>query len=70
MRVAALTPTQRRRREEIEGLIRVAEPFLNLVLAVGERISRVMEREDYEYYPPRSRRLSPSEEEPAQTRSG
>jgi hypothetical protein len=29
------------------------------VLAVGERISRVVEREDVEYYPPRVTRESP-----------
>jgi hypothetical protein len=29
-------------------------PFLNLVLAAGDRISRVVEREDSEYYPVRS----------------
>lgn len=68
--MASLTPAQRRRREDVERVIRVAEPFLNLVLAVGERITRVVEREDYDYYPPRPRSLSPSEEDSAQTRSG
>ena len=28
-------------------------PALDLVLAAGDRVSRVVEREDTEYYPPR-----------------
>jgi hypothetical protein len=36
-------------------VIRLAVPALNLVLAVGERISRIVEPEDHEYYPPRTR---------------
>ena len=51
--VAAMTPEQLRRRERIEGLIRLMAPGLNLVLAVGERVSRLVEPEDAEYYPPR-----------------
>ena len=51
--MAPLTPEQLRRRERIESLIRVAAPALNLVLAVGERISKLVEPEDHEYYPPR-----------------
>jgi hypothetical protein len=39
----------------VESLIRIAAPALNLVLAVGERISRIVEPEDHEYYPPRTR---------------
>lgn len=53
--MAPLTPDQLRRRERIESLIRVAAPALNLVLAVGERISKLVEPEDHEYYPPRAR---------------
>jgi hypothetical protein len=49
-----LTPTQRRRRDRIERLIRLVAPGLDLVLAVGDRISRLVEPEDQEYYPPRS----------------
>lgn len=48
-----LTPDQRRTRERIESLIRLAQPGLNLVLAVGERLSRIVEPDDPEYYPPR-----------------
>jgi hypothetical protein len=37
----------------VEGVIRVIAPALDLVLAAGDRISRVVERDDVEYYPPR-----------------
>jgi hypothetical protein len=56
--VAQLTPDQLRTRQQIEGLIRLAAPALDLVLAVGERVSRIVEREDVEYYPPRVTRES------------
>jgi hypothetical protein len=48
-----LTPEQIRTRRRVEGVIRAIAPALDLVLAVGDRISRVVEREDVEYYPPR-----------------
>jgi hypothetical protein len=51
--MATLTPEQRRRREQVETLIRAAAPVLNLVLAFGERLSRLVEPDDPEYYPPR-----------------
>ena len=57
--MAPLTPDQLRTRQRIEGLIRLMSPALDVVLAVGERISRVVEREDVEYYPPRVTRESP-----------
>jgi hypothetical protein len=44
------TARQQLARERIEGLIGLAAPVLDLVLSVGERISRVVARED-EYYP-------------------
>lgn len=50
-----LTPDQVRRRERVEKLIRLAAPGLNLILAVGERVSRLVEPEDHEYHPPRAR---------------
>ena len=53
--MAPLTPDQLRTRERVETAIRIAAPALNLVLAVGERISKIAEREDHEYYPPRTR---------------
>ena len=56
--MAPLTPDQLRTRQRIEGLIRLAAPALDLVLAVGERISKVVEPDDVEYYPPRVSRES------------
>jgi hypothetical protein len=63
--VAQLTPGQLRTRQRVEGLIRLAAPALDLVLAVGERVSKVVEPEDVEYYPPRV--TSESAPPPAQT---
>jgi len=54
-----MTPDQVRRREQVESLIGLAAPALNLVLAVGERISKMVEPEDTEYYPPRTTREEP-----------
>jgi hypothetical protein len=48
-----LTPDQLRTRERFESVIRMAAPALNLVLAAGERLSRLVEPDDPEYYPPR-----------------
>lgn len=53
-----MTPDQLRTRQRIEGLIRLMAPALDVVLAVGERVSRIVEREDVEYYPPRVTRES------------
>jgi hypothetical protein len=53
LRVAPLTPDQLRTRERVETVIRLASPALNLVLAIGERLSKFVEPEDHEYYPPR-----------------
>jgi len=52
--MAQLTPDQLRMRERVESLIRLAAPGLNLMLAAGERLSRLVEPDDPEYYPPRS----------------
>ena len=52
--MSELTPTQRRVRERVEGLISAASPLLDLLLATGDRISRIVEPEDHEYYPVRS----------------
>ena len=65
--MAELSDRQRATRERIEGVIATAAPFLDVVLAVGERISRIAEPTDHEYYPVRAgneRRL------PARTGSG
>lgn len=40
-------------RGRFEKAISLAAPLLDLVLAVGERISRIAEPVDYEYYPVR-----------------
>lgn len=57
--MAPLTPAQRRTRARIETAIRLAAPGLNLVLAVGDRLSRLIEPDDHEYYPPRGTRPGP-----------
>ena len=54
-----MTPDQLRTRQRIEGMIRLMSPALDAVLAVGERVSRIVEREDVEYYPPRVTHESP-----------
>jgi hypothetical protein len=56
--MAPLTPEQLRTRRRVESLIRLMAPALDVVLAVGDRVSRVVEREDVEYYPPRVTRSS------------
>jgi hypothetical protein len=56
--MAPLTPDQLRTRGRVEGLIRLAAPALDLVLAVGERLSKIVEPQDVEYYPPRVTRES------------
>jgi hypothetical protein len=49
-------------RERFEGAIGLAAPFLDLVLAIGDRISRVAEPEDHEYYPVRAPESPPAGE--------
>ena len=51
--MAELTPSQLQTRERVESLIGLAAPALDLVLLIGDRISRVVEPEDHEYYPAR-----------------
>jgi hypothetical protein len=51
--VAKLTADQIRTRERVETVIRLMAPALNLVLATGERLSRIVEPDDPEYYPAR-----------------
>ena len=50
-----MTPEQLRKREQAETFIGLVAPALNLILAVGDRLSRIVERDDPEYYPPRPR---------------
>lgn len=42
--------------EKIEAAIVAVSPLLDLVLKVGEKISRIAEPVDYEYYPVRGER--------------
>lgn len=51
--MAELTPSQLKTRERVESLIGSLAPLLDLVLAAGDRISRVVEPEDHNYYPAR-----------------
>ena len=48
------TPDQVRRRDRLETLIGLAAPVLDFVLAVGDRVSRIVERDDLDYIPPPS----------------
>jgi hypothetical protein len=48
-----LTPSQLRTRERVELLIKLMEPGLNAILSAGDRISRLVEPEDHDYYPAR-----------------
>ena len=56
--MAHMTPDQLRTRRRIEGVIRLMSPMLDTVLAIGERVSKAVEPEDTEYYPPRVTRHS------------
>ena len=60
--MAQLTPDQRRTRARVETLIKLMSPFLNVVLAGGERLSRLVEPVDHEYYPPRTGQVEPPPE--------
>ena len=63
-----LTPEQRRTRDRVERVIRLMAPGLNLVLAAGDRISRWVEPDDYEYYPIRTS-LPDGDEQPKKERA-
>jgi hypothetical protein len=51
--MGSLTPDQLRTRRRVESVISLMAPALDVVLAVGDRVSRIVERDDPEYYPPR-----------------
>jgi hypothetical protein len=51
--VAELSASQWRTRERVESLIGLMAPALDLVLVAGDRLSRLVEPEDYDYYPAR-----------------
>jgi hypothetical protein len=57
--VANLAPGQIRNRERVETLIRLMAPGLNLILSAGERLSRIVEPEDTDYYPVRPPTVEP-----------
>jgi hypothetical protein len=44
------TPEQMRRRDQVEGVLRLATPFLDLVLAAGERFSRIVSPAEDDHY--------------------
>jgi len=44
--VAPLTPAQQARRDRVEGLIALAAPLLDLVLAAGDRVARIVGPDD------------------------
>ena len=46
------TPEQVRNRERFEALIKLMAPALDVLLTVGDRVSRIVEREDLGYVPP------------------
>jgi len=48
-----MTPREQLRRERVESLLVLAAPVLDLVLAGGDRLSRLVGSED-EYYPIRA----------------
>ena len=47
------TPQQQQRRARFEGIIGLAAPFLDLMLVVGDRVSRVVSPDD-DYIPIRA----------------
>ena len=65
----ALTPEQRRTRDRVETVIRLMAPGLNLVLAAGERLSRIVEPDDSEYYPIRTSLSEGDGEQPKEQRA-
>jgi len=46
-----LDPGQEQNRNRIESAITFVSPVLDLILSVGEKISRKAEPVDHEYYP-------------------
>ena len=58
------TPAQVRTRQRVEGVIRLVAPALDLVLAAGDRLARLVESDDSEYYPPRATKPVDDDEKP------
>lgn len=57
--MAKMTPEQVRTRQRVETVISLMAPVLNTILGVGDRISRIAEPEDADYYPPRMTQAEP-----------
>ena len=51
--MAVRSPAQIANRRRIEGILRIAAPALDLLLAVGDRVSRVAGRNQVDPDPPR-----------------
>ena len=49
--MASLSPHEQADRDRIEALIRLTEPGLDLLLAIGDRVSALVERDD-DWEPP------------------
>lgn len=49
--MANLTPAQITMQRRFDRVIGLAAPLLDAVLGAGERISRIAERADHDYYP-------------------
>jgi hypothetical protein len=49
--MADLTPSQLETRDRVEAVIGLMAPALDAILSVGDRISRIVEPEDVDYYP-------------------
>ncbi len=58
--MAPPTLGQVKTRRRIERGIRLAAPVLDLMLAAGDRMSRIVSRDDVEYDPPRVTRAGES----------
>ena len=63
--MAPLTADQRRTRNRVEAGIRLMAPALTLLLSAGDRLSRLVEPVDHDYYPPRQGQVEPPPAEPA-----
>jgi hypothetical protein len=68
--VAPPTPTQLAWRARIEAGLRLAAPFLDALLAVGDRISRVVDRDALDSPAPARAEIEPGYTPRARVRSG
>ena len=44
------TPQQQRRRDQVEAALRLAAPFLDVLLLAGDRVSRIVAPNGDDYY--------------------